>query len=55
MCYNAVDRHVLNGDGDNIAMIYDSAYTNVQEKWTYKDICNRVGRLGNILQKKFGV
>jgi propionyl-CoA synthetase len=41
MCYNAVDRHVENGDGDNTAIIYESAYLNVMEKWTYKDIQNR--------------
>jgi propionyl-CoA synthetase len=55
MCYNAVDRHVENGDGDNTAIIYESAYLNVMEKWTYKDIQNRVGRIANILKKKFGV
>lgn len=29
MCYNAVDRHVLAGNGDKVAFIYDSVYLNV--------------------------
>lgn len=55
MCYNAVDRHVENGDGDNIALIYESAYLNISDKFTYKDMQNRVGRIANILKKRFGV
>lgn len=38
ICYNAVDRHVDNGDGDNVAFIYDSVYTGVQEKITYREV-----------------
>jgi len=38
ICYNAIDRHVENGDGDNIAFIFDSVYTNIHEKITYKDV-----------------
>lgn len=55
MCYNAVDRHVLNGDGENVAFIYDSAYLNIQEKFTYNEVLNRVGRIASVLKKKFGV
>jgi propionyl-CoA synthetase len=55
MCYNCVDRHVVSGDGDNTAFIYESAYLNVSEKWTYKDMLNRVGRIASILTKKYGV
>jgi propionyl-CoA synthetase len=29
ICYNAVDRHVDEGRGDQNALIYDSAYTGV--------------------------
>jgi propionyl-CoA synthetase len=27
ICYNAVDRHVLKGDGNNVAFFQDSVYT----------------------------
>lgn len=29
ICYNAVDRHVESGRGNETALIYDSAYTGV--------------------------
>ena len=43
------------GDGDKIAYIYDSIYLNIQDKFTYKEVHNRVGRIAGILKKKFGV
>jgi propionyl-CoA synthetase len=36
ICYNAVDRHVDEGRGHHDALAYDSAYTGVQETYTYK-------------------
>ncbi|XP_056196857.1 acyl-CoA synthetase short-chain family member 3, mitochondrial isoform X3 [Falco biarmicus] len=38
ICYNAVDRHVENGRGDQTAIIYDSPVTNTKEKITYKEL-----------------
>jgi propionyl-CoA synthetase len=35
--------------------VYDSAYLNIQERFSYKEVQNRVGRIANILKKKFGV
>ena len=55
MCYNAVDRHVENGDGDAVALIYDSVYTKAQEKITYRQAQEQVGRIASVLQKQFGV
>ena len=55
MCYNALDRHVEAGHGDNIAFIYDSVYLKLIDKWTYSDVLNRVGRLASILKKKFNI
>lgn len=55
ICYNAIDRHVENGDGDNICFIYDSVYTHIQEKITYKEAQNKIGRIANVLRKQFGV
>jgi len=42
ICYNAVDRHVENGQGDRIAIIYDSPVTNTKEKITYKELLEQV-------------
>lgn len=38
ICYNAVDRHVDEGRGDKVAFIYDSAYTGVQQQFTYREV-----------------
>jgi len=38
ICYNAVDRWVEAGRGEEIAMYYDSAYTGVQTKITYREL-----------------
>ena len=38
ICYNCVDRHVDEGRGDHEAFVYDSAYTGVQETFTYKQV-----------------
>ncbi|XP_028940215.1 acyl-CoA synthetase short-chain family member 3, mitochondrial, partial [Antrostomus carolinensis] len=49
MCYNAVDRHVENGQGDQIAIIYDSPVTNTKEKITYKELLEQVSRLADVM------
>jgi propionyl-CoA synthetase len=41
-CYNALDRHVKNGRGDQVAVIYDSPVTNTIEKITYKEMLDKV-------------
>jgi len=55
ICYNAVDRHVDNGFGDQPALIFDSAYTGAKAKYTYKQMQNHVGRIATVLKNKFGV
>ena len=50
ICYNAVDRHVANGDGGLVAFIEDSAYTGVKRKWTYAQVQEQVGRLATVLK-----
>lgn len=35
ICYNAVDRWVDEGKGDNEALQYDSVYTGKKETFTY--------------------
>jgi len=41
-CYNAVDRHVKAGRGEQAAIIYDSPVTDTVRKITYKELQNDV-------------
>jgi len=41
-CYNAIDLHVKNGNGEKIAIIYDSPITNSQKKITYAQLKDQV-------------
>ncbi|XP_039918820.1 acyl-CoA synthetase short-chain family member 3, mitochondrial isoform X2 [Hirundo rustica] len=54
ICYNAVDHHVENGRGDQIAIIYDSPVTNTKEKITYKELLEQVSKLADVMIK-YGV
>jgi propionyl-CoA synthetase len=40
-CYNALDRHVANGRGDQVALIHDSPLANTISKFTYAARCRR--------------
>lgn len=42
MCYNAVDRHVANGEGEQIAIIHDSPVTNTKQAITYREVLEQV-------------
>jgi len=53
-CYNCVDRHVENGKGDNVALIYEGDEPDVDKKITYAELKDEVSRLANTL-KKLGV
>ncbi len=48
-CYNAIDRHVEEGRGDQYAMIYDSPVTDTVEKYTYSQLKERVSRSAGFL------
>ena len=50
MCYNAIDRHVERGHGDDVAFYEDSVYTGKQRTWTYKQLLERTGKLASVLQ-----
>ena len=41
-CYNAVDRHVEAGRGDQVAIIHDSPVTHSVTKITYKQLLEQV-------------
>ncbi len=49
-CYNAVDRHVEAGRGDQFAIIYDSPITGKQRKITYSDLQDKVARFAGALR-----
>lgn len=42
ICYNAIDRHIENGQGDKIAIIYDSPVTDTKATITYKEVLEQV-------------
>jgi propionyl-CoA synthetase len=48
-CYNAVDRHVEDGRGDQNAIIYDSPITGQQRKITYAELLQQVARFAGAM------
>ena len=46
---NCLDRHVDAGRGDQVALIWDSAMAGVIERFTYRDLRDRVARLAGAL------
>ena len=48
-CYNAIDRHVAAGRGQQAAIIYDSPVTNTKSTITYDQLKDRVSRLAGAL------
>ncbi|MDT2070913.1 MAG: AMP-binding protein, partial [Planktomarina sp.] len=51
-CYNAVDRHVDAGNGDRVAIIYDSPVTGQKSKTTYTELQEQVATLAGGLASK---
>ena len=51
-CYNAVDRHVENGRGDQLAIIYDSPITGKKDSITYAALQTQVASVAGALQAK---
>jgi propionyl-CoA synthetase len=49
-CYNAVDRHVENGRGDQPALIYDSPVTDTVKSFTYAELRDKVARCAGMLR-----
>jgi propionyl-CoA synthetase len=50
-CFNAVDRHVQRGRGDQLALIYDSPVTGVTRAFTYRDLHTLVARFAGALRQ----
>ena len=51
-CYNALDFHVDNGLGDKVALIWDSAITNTKEKYTFKQLKEKVSLFAGALKNQ---
>ena len=51
-CWNAVDRHIENGRGEQTAIIYDSPITHAKREISYVELRNRVASLAGALRAK---
>ncbi len=49
-CYNALDYHIDNGLGDQLALIYDSPVTNNIKKFTYNELRDVVAKFAGVLK-----
>ena len=49
VCYNAVDRHVDEGHGEQAALIWDSPITGSKERISYGQLQERVAKLAGVL------
>lgn len=50
VCYNAVDRHVEEGFGEQVALIYDSPLTDKKLSYTFKELLEKVAKFAGGLQ-----
>ncbi len=53
-CYLALDYHVEQGRGDQMALIYDSPVTDTQQKFTYRQLLEETSLFAGVL-KELGV
>lgn len=51
-CYNCIDRHVLNGRGDEIAIYYDSPVSKTKQRYTYRQLLEEVEVLAGVLKEE---
>ncbi|CAH2277637.1 acyl- synthetase short-chain family member 3, mitochondrial [Pelobates cultripes] len=51
ICYNALDRHIENGRGHQLAVIHDSPVTGSKQNITYNEVYEQVSRLAGVLVK----
>jgi propionyl-CoA synthetase len=49
-CFNAVDRHVAAGRGDQPALVYDSPVTATTRTYTYRQLLDEVARFAGVLR-----
>ena len=48
-CYNALDRHIENGRGDQAALIYDSPVTDTVKKYTFTELRDETAKFAGVL------
>lgn len=48
-CYNAIDRHIENGRGNDVAVIFDSPVTNKIVKYSFHQLLERVSKIAGML------
>jgi propionyl-CoA synthetase len=48
-CWNALDRHVVAGHGERLALIWDSPVTGQIVRFTYREMRDRVARFAGVL------
>ncbi len=51
-CHNALDRHVTQGRGEQVALIYDSPVTGTIARFTYRQLRDRVAKVAGALQDR---
>jgi len=51
-CYNCVDRHVEAGNGDSVAIYWDSPVSRTKEQYTYKQLLREVEILAGVLREE---
>jgi len=50
--YLALDYHIEQGRGEQIALIYDSPVTNTKEKYSFNELTKLVAKFADVLQKQ---
>ncbi len=48
-CWNVLDRHVMAGRGERVALIWDSPVTDTIARFTYRELRDRVARFAGVL------
>ncbi|HEV8025327.1 MAG TPA: AMP-binding protein [Candidatus Nanopelagicales bacterium] len=48
-CFNALDRHVIAGRGDQVAIFYDSPVTGTTQQWTYAQLLEATANFAGAL------
>ena len=49
ICFNALDRHVAAGRGEQVALIHDSPVTGRVDRYSYRQLTDRVARLAGAI------
>ncbi|MEF8879023.1 MAG: acetate--CoA ligase [Candidatus Thermoplasmatota archaeon] len=51
-CYNCLDRHVENGNGDDVALIWEGNEPDNVKKYTFNELLGEVKKFANVLKSK---